>query len=294
MLGEIQEYARLIAEEDFFIWSFSDKVLAVCPFESGIARRSRRRGKRAGRSCRRRGSGMKKAVLVVFVAVIFATLAGCKAEEEIAAIVTPRPEVQTIYVKQHDETRRQLNVTGEGSFLAEPDHAVLFLKTSVTGTEEREAYDLANGKWEEIVKSAGARGIRGQEVEREGIVIEPILQEADPAQKTFAATEGIRITVRDVQRAQLFAEYLEKTEGIDMLGITYGLWDAEEAYRSALSGAIEDAAVKAQTIADGAGMKVGRAVEIKELPRAESGYSYESESTNIVVTARIEVKYDLN
>ena len=98
------------------------------------------------------------------------------------------------------------------------------------------------------------------------------MQEADSAQGSFVATEEIRITVRDAQRAQLFAEYLEKTEGIDMLEITYGLWDAEEAYRSALSGAVEDAAVKAQTIAEAAGMKVGRAVDIKELAKTESGY----------------------
>ena len=76
--------------------------------------------------------------------------------------------------------------------------------------------------------------------------------------------------------------------------MTYSITESSEAYRNALSAAIDDARAKAETLADKTGVRLGDVIGIVETAFDETkliGVAFESSA--IAVNAQVTVRYKI-
>ena len=84
---------------------------------------------------------MGKKLLVIICAVcLAASLAGCKAEDEIVNVPTPKIEQQTVVLEREKSApEHYFEVTGNGEIIAAPDFATITLRVSGAGETAEEA-----------------------------------------------------------------------------------------------------------------------------------------------------------
>ena len=232
-------------------------------------------------------------LILLLAAALLVCCFGCKAEEEIKPLPTPQPSGPDVIVNNEQyPPEHVIEVSGHGEFIATPDYATITL--SVQGAAE--TAEAASANCEEnkqsVLEVATSLGVRRSDIVSAGATITPQQREADGAIVGYSATESIIITAHDVTTANSVVSGIIDASVCELKSVTYSLLDSSAAYQKALVSAMEDALLKAQTLAEAGGVTVGVVISVSETEREDSnlgGMAFESSA--IAVPAHVRVQY---
>ena len=179
----------------------------------------------------------------------------------------------TIIRADDDSPIPRILVTGQGSVDVAPDMAVLFLTVTREADTARAALDANSAAMSDVLAAMKAEGIKARDLQTSGFSIQP--RYFYPPQKPSANREPPRIvgyTVRNslnvrVRDIKTVGRILDKsvTLGVNEGGnITFTNDDASAAITQARVKAVKEAVARANTLAEAAGVKIGKLLEISE------------------------------
>ncbi|QIB64586.1 SIMPL domain-containing protein [Kineobactrum salinum] len=176
------------------------------------------------------------------------------------------------------EPQPRLRVTGEGTASVEPDMALLHLTVTREGDSARAALDANSAAMKEVLAAMRAQGIAGRDLQTANFSIEPRYQhqprnqsgvQEPPRIVGYMVRNSLTVRLRDI--ARLGAVLDESVSlGVNEGGnIQFLNDDPAEAMTQARQQAVRDALARGRTLAEAAGVKLGRILEISERVRQQ-------------------------
>jgi len=162
-------------------------------------------------------------------------------------------------------------VTGEGEASVAPDMALLSLTVMREAASAREALDANNAAMTDVTEAIKLFGIADRDLQTAGLQIMPrydYTNKPDGTQEAklvaYQVTNTLSVRVRDLGKT---GEILDKAVslGVNQGGnITFANDDPSAIITEARKKAVAEATAKANTLAEAAGVKLGRVVEISD------------------------------
>jgi uncharacterized protein YggE len=168
-------------------------------------------------------------------------------------------------------------VSGEGDAAIAPDMAVLSLGVAETRKTARDALDVANSAMSAVIEALKKQGIAPRDLQTSGLSIQaqyayPQNEDGTPKPPVltgYAVSSTLTVRVRDLAKVGAIIDQAV-TLGVNQGGdIRFTNEDPAKTVATARAAAVRDAIEKAKTLADAAGVKVGRILEITETGNAE-------------------------
>ena len=237
----------------------------------------------------------KKLLVIICACCLAASLAGCKAEEEIVNVPTPKIEQQTVVLEREKSApEHYFEVTGNGEIIAVPDFATITLRVSGAGETAEEASAVCQGEAQKLIGAVISLHILKHNIQQRGMEIVPVTDETGKSPSSYLATDVIILTITQVGRTEQIIASLVDAGDNELISVTYSITESSEAYRNALSAAIDDARGKAETLADKTDVRLGDVIGIVETAFDETkliGVAFESSA--IAVNAQVTVRYKI-
>lgn len=178
----------------------------------------------------------------------------------------------------HDHERKEpvIVVTGEGDAAIAPDLAVVSLSVAETRKTAREALDVTNGAMASVIDALKKGGVAARDLQTSGLSIQaqysyPQNDDGTPRPPVltgYMVSNTLTIRIRDVAKVGAIIDQAV-TLGVNQGGdIRFTNDDPAKTIASARTEAVKDAVEKAKTLADAAGVKLGRILEISEASTA--------------------------
>lgn len=162
-------------------------------------------------------------------------------------------------------------VSGEGESAVAPDLAMLSLSVMREAATARAALDANNAAMAAVIAAMKEAGIESRDLQTAGIQISPrytYTSKPDGSQHSelvgYQVTNTLSVRVRDMARA---GELLDTAVslGVNQGGdVSFANADPSTALTEARKRAVSDAMAKAATLAEAAGVKLGRVLEITD------------------------------
>lgn len=195
---------------------------------------------------------LKKMLEVIMVAVIVAGVAGAYFKW-IGAL--PISIVQTQKTSTFD-------ASGEGKVVVIPDQATVSMGVQEQGSNLKSVQELVNKKMTNLSKSLKELGIKEKDIKTTGFSYYPDYQNKN----NYTAYATVTVTIRDMESVSPVMD-LVGTLGLDNVsGPSFGLSDElrDKSTKEARTIAIDKAKQKAEELANLAGMRLGRIVNVLE------------------------------
>lgn len=171
----------------------------------------------------------------------------------------------------------RISVTGEGEVSVAPDMAIINLSVVREAETAREAVAAGSEAMKQVLGALKAAGIAERDLQTAGLSIQPRYTQPGPQAKPqapkisgYSAGNALTIRVRDLSTV---GAILDKTIslGVNQGGdISFVNDDLKPSLTEARKRAVADAMDKARTLAEAAGVKLGRILSIEE-PSARPG-----------------------
>jgi uncharacterized protein YggE len=162
-------------------------------------------------------------------------------------------------------------VTGEGEAAVAPDMALLSLSVMREAATAREALDANNEAMERVTAAMKELGIAARDLQTAAIQIVPRYNYANRPDGTqtaelvgYSVTNTLSVRVRDLERT---GEIIDRavTLGVNQGGnIVFDKDDPSATITEARKKAVANATAKARTLAEAAGVGLGKVLEISE------------------------------
>ena len=164
-----------------------------------------------------------------------------------------------------------VTVSGEGEATAAPDLALISLSVVREAKTAREAMDADNDAMASVIAAMKAFGIAERDLQTAGIQISPrynYTNKQDGSQNAelvaYQVTNTLSVRLRDVDKA---GEVLDKavTLGVNQgSNVAFSNDNPAATITEARKKAVADAVAKAKTLAEAAGVSLGRVLEIND------------------------------
>ncbi len=164
-----------------------------------------------------------------------------------------------------------ITVSGEGEATAAPDLALISLSVMREAKTAREAMDANNDAMASVIAAMKGFGIAERDLQTAGIQISPrynYSNKPDGSQNAelvaYQVTNTLSVRLRDIDKA---GEVLDKavTLGVNQGGnIIFSNENPAATLTEARKKAVADAVAKAKTLAEAAGVGLGRVLEISD------------------------------
>ena len=182
---------------------------------------------------------MKKMILCALTAAGMLLAIGCKAEEEIQNVPTPKPESAEIVINHELEVpEHTIMVSGHGEVIATPDFATITVGVHANGDTAENASAACSEKMQSVYDVALSLGVIKLDITMTGVDITTQQRESDGAIIGYTGAETITIVVRKVNNATNVMSGVIDAGASEIAGITYSLLDSSSAYNQALSAAM--------------------------------------------------------
>ncbi|PTE07038.1 SIMPL domain-containing protein [Mesorhizobium helmanticense] len=162
-------------------------------------------------------------------------------------------------------------VSGEGQATVAPDLALLTLSVMREAKTARAALDANNDAMAAVIAAMKSSGIKDRDLQTAGIQINPrynYTNKPDGSQEAeliaYQVTNTLSVRVRDVDKT---GEILDKAVSLGVNqggGITFTNDNPAATVTEARKKAVADAMAKARTLAEAAGVSIGRVLEITD------------------------------
>lgn len=194
----------------------------------------------------------------------------------LAAIATLAMVAATASARAADNTQRPavITVAGEGEASVAPDTAIVTLGVVRQAKTAREALDDNNKAMSEVLKALKANGIADRDLQTSGFGIAPQYnypvdkdgQSLPPELIGYQVTNTLTVRLRDMAKLGALLD-TSVSLGINQGGDIRFTNDKPEAtITEARKAAVASAIAKAKTLSEAAGVKLGRVIEINEMP----------------------------
>jgi uncharacterized protein YggE len=165
----------------------------------------------------------------------------------------------------------RISVTGEGEVSVAPDMAILNLSVLREAETAREAVAASSEAMKQVLSALKAAGIAERDLQTAGLNIQPRYTQPGgqgrpqaPKISGYAASNTLTVRIRDLSAV---GAILDKTIslGVNQGGdISFVNDDLKPSLTEARKRAVTDAMERARTLADAAGVKLGRILSIEE------------------------------
>jgi len=189
-----------------------------------------------------------------------------------------------------NEVLKTISVSGEGSVATSPDRAILRLGVESRGENAAEALALNAQAMEAVVNVLKGESIAEADMATSSF---SVWEERayDPETKapaehgTYRATNGLRVTVKDLSSVGKLIDLAAKAGANQFQGISFQLKDGEGSKRQARVLAMKDARARAQELAAAEGLKLGEVLSIQEGGSSAAAPQFESAKMRTVALA---------
>lgn len=191
----------------------------------------------------------------------------------VATALTPL----ALSAQERDRKEPVIVVSGEGDAAVAPDLAIISLGVAETRKTAREALDVANAAMTAVVDALKKQGIAPRDLQTSGLSIQaqynyPQNEDGTPKPPIltgYMVSNTLTVRIRDLAKVGAVIDQAV-TLGVNQGGdIRFTNVDAAKTVTEARTEAVKNAIAKAQTLADAAGVKLGRILEITESSNAE-------------------------
>lgn len=171
-----------------------------------------------------------------------------------------------------EPTPPRVMVVGEGEMAVAPDMALLSLSVMREAKTAREALDANNDAIAAVIAAMKAGGVAERDLQTANLQINPrydYITKQDGTQEgklaAYQVTNTLSVRVRDIAKAgQLIDQAV--TQGVNQGGnIIFTNDDPSATITEARKRAVADAMAKAKTLAEAAGVGLGRITEMSEM-----------------------------
>jgi len=195
--------------------------------------------------------------------IMYATLLACGC---VTALTAP-------HCRAAEEPAARILVSGQGSVDMVPDMAMLTLTVTREAETARAALDANSDAMQQVVAAMRAEGIDEKDLQTTGFSIQPRYvypspktpgEDRQPSITGYTVRNTLSVQVRDIGA---IGRILDKsvTLGVNEGGqISFTNDDPSAAITRARVKAVQDAIAKASTLADAAGVTLGRLLELSE------------------------------
>lgn len=170
-----------------------------------------------------------------------------------------------------EQPRPRISVTGEGEASVSPDMAILTLSVTREAETARAALDANNEAMEKVITAMKEEGIAAKDLQTAGLTINPQYvypdgksDQKEPRITGYQVTNTLTVRARDIAK---IGSLLDRavTLGVNQGGnIVFTNDDPSKALEEARRGAVADAMAKARTLAEAAGVELGKVRQISE------------------------------
>ena len=196
-------------------------------------------------------------------------------------------------------------VSGEGEATTPPDLALLSLSVMREAKTARAALDANNDAMAAVIAAMKAAGIKDRDLQTAGIQINPrynYTNKPDGSQDAeliaYQVTNTLAVRVRDIDKT---GEILDKAVSLGVNqggGISFTNDNPAATVTEARKKAVADAMAKAKTLAEAAGVSLGRVLEINDqnirpMPMAINAKAFDSAAGGAVPTQAGENAYNV-
>lgn len=209
----------------------------------------------------------------------------------------------------HDAERKEpvIVVTGEGDAAVAPDLAIVSLSVGETRKTAREALDVANGAMKAVIDALKKDGVAARDLQTSGLSIQAQYSYAQnedgtpkpPVLTGYMVANTLTVRIRDMSKVGAVIDQAV-TLGVNQGGdIRFTNNDPAKTIAAARTEAVKNAIEKAHTLADAAGVKLGRILEITETgtpndPRPMMSARMAKEAADAVPVEAGENSYSVN
>jgi uncharacterized protein YggE len=168
-------------------------------------------------------------------------------------------------------TPPRIIVTGEGEATTPPDLALLSLSVMREAKTARAALDANNDAMAAVIAAMKAAGIKDRDLQTAGIQINPrynYTNKPDGSQDAelvaYQVTNTLAVRVRDIDKT---GDILDKAVSLGVNqggGISFTNDNPDATITEARKKAVANAVAKAKTLAEAAGVTIGRVLEISD------------------------------
>lgn len=165
-----------------------------------------------------------------------------------------------------------LNANGEGSVSVAPDIAIVSIGVTTRAATAREALDGNTADLGKVIAAIQATGVKDADIGTSGFSVNPIYEsqprrekdndDKPPMIKGYQVTNEVRVMIRDISGSGAILDKVV-TAGANQIGsIQFDVSDRETPADEALADAIAEATRKAAIMADAAGVRLVRILDI--------------------------------
>lgn len=167
-----------------------------------------------------------------------------------------------------NETQPTISVNGTGDATAVPDVVFVSLGIQVQANDLGEAIVDANSTMNRIFTAVQAEGLEEKDIQTSGFNVhtENIRdRDGNPTgQAVYHVNNTVRLTVRDLENTGDIIGAALDAGANSVNGLNFGIENNDELLAEARSAAVADARARAEQLADGLGVTVGKPITISE------------------------------
>lgn len=164
-----------------------------------------------------------------------------------------------------------LSANGEGIAYATPDIAVVSIGVTTRGATAAEALSANSADLAKVIESIRGEGVEDKDIGTSGLNIHPVYEKpAKDAPQTEApkiigynVSNEVRVTIRDLESSGSILDKVVSAGANQMNGISFDNADRSVSQDDAIKAAIADAKRKGEIMAEAAGVKLKRIVNIQ-------------------------------
>lgn len=212
-----------------------------------------------------------------------------------AMVLTGVPSVQAHIIEEDtsapemsaNKPTARLSVNGQGISFQEPDTAHVSAGVVSTGITAEDAMKENGVKMAAAIEALLAAGVKRKHIQTSGLNLQPVYNHNGPVyssngivpntepRKIISYTVNNMVTAKthDLDKLGLVFDSLVKAGSNNIAGIRFSLKDDSVAKAESRKEAIKDARTKAETMAEGAGVKLGRILVMGEGANYNTSYS---------------------
>lgn len=229
---------------------------------------------------------MKRIIIIVstlVVALLILGLAGCG-----------------ITASSNDTATNQTSgiwVTGEGKVTVVPDIALLYVGVETEANTVAEAQQQANTAMDAVQRALKNNGIADNDIKTQYFSINPVRnynpQTGDQNVTGYLVSNTLTVKIRKVDDAAKIIDAVTAAGGNSIVinGITFTIDDPTNSQKQAREKALENAKMKAQEIADKAGLTLGEPTFLNE---TSSSSPYYSGGMGVMIPAPVVMQSSIN
>ena len=168
------------------------------------------------------------------------------------------------------DLRNQISVSGDAELKLQPDQAELWIRTQTTADTAQDSQQRNSNLMTAVQNALTKMGVLDTQIETAEFRLEPVTewdqQENKYLQKGYRQVHIIKVTTKNLDNVGniLDAAVNAGANGVDQVQFSLSKEHEAEVRTQALSAAMEKAKTKAQAIASGAGVKLGRLITAGE------------------------------